>query len=155
MDRLYYLTDEQFTQINRLLPPEEGRRGRPPKIRNREALEGILPILRTGTPWRDLPPAYGAWHTIYMRWQRWVERGVWWNILMLLKRLKRLDLHIVFLDSTIVRAHQHAAGAPKKRATKPLAARVAGRAPKFTPSAGQSRTRSTSASRPARQAIHR
>ena len=141
MDRLYYLTDEQFTQLNRLLPPEDSGRGRPPKIRNREALEGILPLLRTGTPWRDLPQAYGAWHTIYMRWQRWVERGVWWNILMLLKRLKRIDLHIVFLDSTIVRAHQHAAGAPKKRGTKPLAAHAAGRAPKFTPSAGRSRTR--------------
>jgi transposase len=126
MDRLYYLTDEQFTQINRWLPPEDSGRGRPPKIRNRDALEGILHILRTGTPWRDLPPAYGAWHTIYMRWQRWVERGVWWNILMVLTRLKRIDLHIVFLDSTVVRAHQHAAGAPKKRVTQPLAARAAG-----------------------------
>jgi transposase len=55
MDRLYYLTEEQFTPINRLLPPEQGGRGRPPKIRHREALEGILHILRTGTPWRDLP----------------------------------------------------------------------------------------------------
>jgi transposase len=126
MDRLYYLTEEQFTQINRLLPPEQGRRGRPPKIRNRDALEGILHIMRTGTPWRDLPKAYGEWHTVYMRWQRWVERGVWWQILLILKRLKRIDLHIVFLDSTVVRAHQHAAGAPKKRATKPSAARVAG-----------------------------
>jgi transposase len=126
MDRLYYLTEEQFTQINRLLPPEQGRRGRPPKIRNRDALEGILHIMRTGTPWRDLPKAYGEWHTVYMRWQRWVERGVWWQILLILKRLKRIDLPIVFLDSTVVRAHQHAAGAPKKRATKPSAARVAG-----------------------------
>jgi len=52
MDRLYYLTDEQFTQINRLLPPENSGRGRPPKISNRHALEGILHLLRTGTPWR-------------------------------------------------------------------------------------------------------
>ena len=59
MDRLYYLTDEQFEQINRLLPPEEGRRGRPPTVKNREALEGVLHVLRTGTPWRDLPNAYG------------------------------------------------------------------------------------------------
>ena len=126
MDRLYYLTEEQFTQISRLLPPEDSGRGRPPKIRNREALEGILHILRTGTPWRDLPPQYGAWHTIYMRWHRWVERGVWWNILMVLKRLKRIELHLVCLDSTVVRAHQHAAGAPKKgRAShRPLAWRA-------------------------------
>ena len=45
---------------------------------------------------------------------------------MVLKRLKRIELHLVFLDSTVVRAHQHAAGAPKKRASKPSAARVAG-----------------------------
>jgi transposase len=126
MNRLYYLTEEQFAPINRLLPPEESGRGRPPTVSNRDAWEGILPILRTGTPWRDLPQAYGAWHTIYMRWQRWVERGVWWQILMMLKRLKRIDLQLVFLDSTVVRAHQHAAGAPKNRATKLSAARAAG-----------------------------
>ena len=66
MDRWYYLTDEQFEQINRRLPPDEGRRGRPPEVKNRAALEGILHILRTGTPWRDLPSAYGSWHTLYM-----------------------------------------------------------------------------------------
>jgi transposase len=122
MERLYYLTDEQFEQINRLLPPEDRGRGRPPTIKNREALEGILYILRTGTPWRDLPSAYGPWHTIYMRWQRWIDRGVWWNILRLLKRLKGVDLKIVFLDSTVVRAHQHAAGAAKKKASRPSVA---------------------------------
>ena len=124
-DRWYYLTDEQFEQINRLLPPEDSRRGRPPKVKNREALEGILHVLRTGTPWRDLPKAYGPWHTIYRRWQRWIERGVWWNILRLLKRLKGVELKSVFLDSTVVRAHQHAAGAAKKKAIRPSVAPVA------------------------------
>lgn len=125
MDRLYYLTDEHFEQINRLLPPEDSGPGRPPIVRNREALEGILHILRTGTPWRDLPPAYGHWHTIYMRWQRWIERGVWGDILQLLKRLKGVELKIVFLDSTVVRAHQHAAGAAKKKVIRPSAAPAA------------------------------
>lgn len=125
MDRLYYLTDEHFEQINRLLPPEDSGPGRPPIVRNREALEGILHILRTGTPWRDLPPAYGHWHTIYMRWQRWIERGVWGDILKLLQRLKGVELKIVFLDSTVVRAHQHAAGAAKKKVIRPLAAPAA------------------------------
>ncbi|QQS53908.1 MAG: IS5 family transposase [Candidatus Competibacteraceae bacterium] len=126
MDRLYYLTNEQFGQINRLLPPEQGRRGRPPTVKNREVLEGILHVLRTGTPWRDLPNAYGPWHTIYMRWQRWIARGVWGDILGLLKRLKGVDLSLVFLDSTVVRAHQHAAGAAKKRRSGPrsLAGRI-------------------------------
>ena len=125
MDRLYYLTDEHFEQINRLLPPEDSGPGRPPIVRNREALEGILHILRTGTPWRDLPPAYGHWHTIYRRWHRWIERGVWGAILQLLKRLKGVELKIVFLDSTVVRAHQHAAGAAKKKVIRPSAAPAA------------------------------
>ena len=122
MDRLYYLTDEQFEQINRLLPPEEGRRGRPLTVKNREALEGVLHVLRTGTPWRDWPNVYGPWHTIYMRWQRWIERGVWGELLKLLPRLKGVDRTIVFLDSTVVRAHQHAAGAAIKKAIRPSAA---------------------------------
>lgn len=115
MERLYILTDAQFSQLERLLARNAHGKGRPLKISNRDALEGILHIMRTGTPWRDLPKEYGYWHAIYMRWKRWVDNGVWWNILMLLKRLKRVDVQIVFLDSTVVRAHQHAAGAPKKR----------------------------------------
>jgi len=145
MNRFYYLTEEQLTQMNRWLPPEESGRGRPPKIRHRDALEGILSILRTGTPWRDGPQEYGKWHTIYLRWHRWGERGVWWNILLLLKRFKRIALQLVLLDSTVVRAHQHAAGAPKKRAPKPSAARAVGCAPRCMPCAGQSRRRWTSA----------
>ena len=108
-----------------MLPPEDRRQRRPPKVKNREALEGILHVLRTGTPWRDLPKAYGPWHTIYMRWQRWIESGVWGNILRLPKRLKGIELKIVFFDSTVVRAHQHAAGAAKKKAIKPSVAPVA------------------------------
>ena len=60
-----------------------------------------------------------------MRWQRWIERGVWWDILGLLKRLKGVDLQIVFLDSTVVRAHQRAAGAAKKKASRPSVAPAA------------------------------
>ena len=125
MDRLYYLTNEQFEQINRLLPPEDSCRGRPPKVKNREALEGILHVLRTGTPWRDLPKTDGRWHMIYRRWQHWIGCGVWWNILRLLQRLKGIELKIVFLDSTVVRAHQHAAGAAKKKAIRTLVAPAA------------------------------
>ena len=81
----------------------------------------------------DLPNAYGPWHTIYMRWQRWIARGVWGEILGLLKRLKGVDLSIVFLDSTVVRAHQHAAGAAKKKANRPWVAPGADSAPKSMP----------------------
>ncbi len=113
-DRLYLLTEEEFEQISRFLPPPGGR-GRPPKITPRNALEGVLHILRTGTPWRDLPEFYGDWHAIYMRWWRWVEQDLWWNVLGLLQALKGVAWKVVFLDSTVVRAHQHAAGAPRKK----------------------------------------
>lgn len=126
MSRLYLLCDDDFAQIERFLPRDPLGRGRPPKVSNRDALEGVLYGLRTGTPWRDLPAEYGRWHTIYMRWIRWIERGVWWDMWTLLQRLKPRELEMVFLDSTVVRAHQHAAGAQKKRASKRLVARVVG-----------------------------
>ena len=126
MNRLYILSDEDFAQIERLLPHDALGRGRPPKVSDRDALEGVLHVLRTGTPWRDLPPDYGPWHTIYMRWIRWIERGIWSDMLKLLQRLKSTELEIVFLDSTVVRAHQHAAGAAKKKASKRSVAHVVG-----------------------------
>lgn len=121
MERLYSRTDEHFEPIHRLLPPEDSGRGRPPTVKPREALEGILHLLRPGPPWREGPPAYGPWHTSYRRWQRWRARGVWEAILRLLTRLKGVDLKVRVLDSTVVRAHQHAAGATKKKASRPSA----------------------------------
>src|SRR5689334_10344053 len=73
---------------------------------------------RTGCPWRDLPAAYGPWHTIYMRWRRWVEAGVPERaaqaILAARQREGDFDPALALLDSTVVRAHPHAAGARKK-----------------------------------------
>ena len=82
---------------------------------------------RTGCPWRDLPSAYGDDHTIYVRWQRWLKGGVpqravvaWY---LAAAKAGKLDLGLALIDSTVVRAHQHAAGAYKK-ATKPLGVRA-------------------------------
>src|SRR5919201_1318652 len=76
---------------------------------------------RTGCPWRDLPTVYGPWHTIYMRWSRWVEAGVPERaaqaILAARQRAGDFDPALALLDSTLVRAHQHAAGAQKKSGT--------------------------------------
>src|SRR5690349_22032829 len=74
---------------------------------------------RTGCPWRDLPTVSGPWHTIYMRWRRWVEAGVPERaaqaILAARQRADDFDPALALLDSTVVRAHQHAAGAQKKK----------------------------------------
>jgi transposase len=89
---------------------------------NRLFVEAVLWIARTGSPWRDLPKLFGPWNSSYKRFARWSDRGVWQRVFTELA--KDADFEEVYLDSTIVRAHQHAAGAPKKRANKRSAARA-------------------------------
>ena len=108
------LTDAQWHQVAPFLPPQKPRVGRPGHS-HRRILNGILWILATGSPWRDLPPAYGSWHTVSSRFYRWRHSGVWAHLLTALQRQAdgqgQVDWSVHFLDSTIVRAHQHAAGA--------------------------------------------
>jgi transposase len=82
----------------------------------REFIEAVLYLNRAGCPWRDLPPALGYWHAIYMRFRRWEARGVWQRLWQTLQGKAMAEARTLFLDSTTVRAHPHAAGAPKKTA---------------------------------------
>ena len=82
-------------------------------------VEAVLYIARTGSPWRDLPTTFGGWNNVYKRFSRWSEAGVWEKIFEELSR--GADFEDVSIDSTAVRAHQHASGAQKKRAIKLLA----------------------------------
>lgn len=115
------LTNEQWDRLMPLLPPQKPRTGRPAND-HRTVMNGILWILRTGAPWRDLPERYGKWTTVYSRFQRWRKAGVWDRILGEVQALADqqgdLDWEIHFVDGTIVRAHPHAAGA-KKAAPQP------------------------------------
>lgn len=115
------LTNEQWERLQPFLPPQKPRTGRP-ALDHRTVLNGILWVLRTGAPWRDLPERYGKWTTVYSRFQRWRKAGVWDRILQDVQALVdqdgNVDWEIHFVDSTIVRAHQHAAGA-KKAIQKP------------------------------------
>jgi len=110
------LTDEQWERLRPLLPAQKPHTGRP-ALDHRIVLNGILWVLRTGAPWRDLPERYGKWTTVYSRFQRWRKAGVWDRILKDVQALAdqdgNVDWEIHFVDSTIVRAHQHAAGAKK------------------------------------------
>jgi len=115
------LRDDQWVRIEPLLQGKEGDRGRT-GADNRLFVEAVLWIARTGVPWRDLPPEFGAWNSVFRRFSRWADKGVWQKIFATLS--KDADFEEVFLDSTIVRAHQHAAGASKKRANKVLAVLV-------------------------------
>ena len=113
----YVLSDNQYSQIAPILKEMRDPRGRKPKISDRHALEGVLYILREGCRWRALPKEFGHWMQVFMRYKRWTERGVWWKILMRLQQAGIVKVGITFLDSSVVRAHRHAAGAPKKKAS--------------------------------------
>jgi transposase len=130
------LTDAQWKRLCPLLPPQKPRTGRPAKD-HRAIINGILWILRTGSPWRSLPERYGSWKTISSRFYRWQKAGIWDRILAALQRQAdaegRLDWNLHFVDSTVVRAHQHAAGAKKGiQPPRRWAGVVAGIARRFT-----------------------
>ena len=111
MLRRYELTDQEWNRIKDLLPPEKsGKRGRPSKD-NRMILNAMVWIARSGAPWRDLPERYGPWETVYSRFRKWINDGIIDNIFRVLGLDAELDE--LFMDSSIVQAHQHSAGAKK------------------------------------------
>ena len=111
------ISDEVWKQLEPAVKAaKHSRAGAPGRMSDRDFLEALLYLNRTGCPWRDLPPSLGYWHAVYMKFRRWEARGVWkrlWNSLQSASFAQARDL---FIDSTTVRAHQHAAGAPKKTA---------------------------------------
>ena len=113
------LTHTQFALIEPHLP----KKRRPPKYSNKQVLDAVLYILSSGCTWRQLPKEYGNWHTIYTRFKRWSESGVMDRVLTELQRQQIIGVRAVFLDSTVVRAHQSASGARKKRGHKHSGAR--------------------------------
>jgi putative transposase len=117
-DRLV-LTDEAWTDIAKILAEIKHKAGRPPAQSDRMFIEAVLYVARTGMPWRDMPQEFGQWDAVYNRFRRWEARGRWKK---LWESLQSDDMQIarnIFIDSTIVRAHQHAAGALKKTGDKP------------------------------------
>ena len=117
------LSDAEWALIAAELPITAGKRGRP-RGDDRRVLDAIFYILRTGAPWRDLPERYGPYTTAYNRFNRWAKRGVWAGVFTALARGSPDSLRLI--DSSIVRAHQHAAGARKKGGPRRSAARGAG-----------------------------
>lgn len=110
----YDLTDAQWERLAPLLPPEKPDTGRPADP-HRPIVNGILWLKRTGAPWRDIPAEYGNWSTIASRFYRWCKKGIWQRIWDSLQQAADADGQIDWethsVDGTVVRAHQHAAGA--------------------------------------------
>jgi transposase len=103
------ISDERWERIQHLLPGKAGDPGVTAKD-NRLFIDAVFWIAKTGAQWRDLPPRFGNWNSVWRRFDRWAAKGVWERVL---RELQDPDLEWLLLDSTIVRAHQHAAGAKK------------------------------------------
>ena len=99
------LTDEQWAEISKLLPHSVGRHS---SLGDRNFVNAVLWIAKTGAPWRDLPARFGPWKTIYNRFDRWSKRQVWLNVFHALA-LSDDEIGVLF-DGSVVRAHQDAAG---------------------------------------------
>ena len=102
------LTNSEWHILNSLLP-DRGDRG-PPISDKRRMVNGILWVLRTGAPWRDMPERYGNWNSVFVRFTRWSKIGVWDAAFETLASLGPPGDKEHAINSTIVRAHQHAAG---------------------------------------------
>ena len=130
--RRYELTDTQWSLIEDLFPKQTMGR---PRLNDRRLFNGILWILCSGAPWRDLPERYGKWQTVYSRFRRWEATGLFDRVLERLQieldERGLVDYATWMIDSTSVRASRAAAGAPKKkggpsdRQIRPLDAREA------------------------------
>lgn len=111
------LTEQEWNRIKDMLPPERsGKRGRPATRNNRQIIDALVWILRTGAPWRDWPDEFGPWQSVYTRFRRWKTRGIWQQIFELLSQDQ--DEEAIIIDSSVIRAHQHAAGAKGGNRTK-------------------------------------
>src|SRR5215216_5414614 len=109
MHRRHELTETEWARLAPLLPPRKAGKD------DRLVIDGILWKLATGAPWRDLPERYGPWKSVYTRFRRWRRAGVWGGMLAAVQQQAdaagQLDWGVHFVDGTVIRAHQHAAGA--------------------------------------------
>ena len=123
--RRYGLRDDQWERIRDLLPGREGHVGvTAADNRRRRFVEAVLYRYRAGISWRDLPERLGDWKNTHRRFSRWAASGVWARVFQHLAA--DADNEYAMLDSTVVRAHQHSAGAQKKSArTRRSGARAA------------------------------
>ena len=126
--QLYWLSDSEWKQLEPLLP--RGRRGAH-RVDDRRVISGIVHMLRSGARWRDCPPEYGPYTTIYNRFNRWSRQGLWFEIFEALTGSTGL-IGTVAIDSSTIKAHRSAAGGKGGRMVRPSAARGADELPKST-----------------------
>jgi transposase len=116
------LNDEHWQRIAPLLPGKAGDPGRR-GVDNRLFVEAVLWLVRAGAPWRDLLPRFGKWGTVWKRFRRWAEKGVFERIFAALS--KDPDFEYALIDGTIVKVHRHGTGARGGLKIRPSAGRAA------------------------------
>src|SRR5438105_455184 len=135
MRHRHAIADADWDRIKHWLPGQPGQHGGVAKD-NRLFVDAVLWIGKTGAPWRDLPDRFGNWNSVWRRFDRWARKGVWQGVFAV---LQDADLEWLILDSTIIRAHPHAAGAKKRgtvrgdKASRPWAEVEVGLGQRFTP----------------------
>ena len=126
--RRHEMSDKVWAAIEPHLPP---RKPGAQRKDDRMVINAILWKLATGAPWRDLPERYGCWQSVYTRFRRWTEAGVWGRLFAAIQleadARGQIDWQVHYVDGTVVRAHQHSAGAkggevPRKRLASAAAA---------------------------------
>ena len=110
------LTDDEWFRIEPFLP--RGGRGRRSLRGERDFVDAVLWVARTGVPWRDLPERFGNWKTVFNRFSRWSRRGIWKKVFRELRVDTGGDVHASIIDASVIRAHQDAAGG--KGGSKPM-----------------------------------
>jgi transposase len=119
MEERLLLSDKIWRELEPLIEEAKHPAGAPPRQGDREFIEAVLYIARTGSPWRDLPKELGHWHNVYVRFRRWEKAGTWRRLWKLIRQNGSSRVKEVYIDSTMVRAHHHASGALKKKGRKP------------------------------------
>jgi len=102
------ISDKVWELLEPLLPGQEGQWGGIAED-NRRFLNGVFWNLRTGAPWRDLPPVYGKWNSVFQRFRRWRDKGVWEKVLETL--IDEPDFEWLMIDASHVKVHPHGTGA--------------------------------------------
>src|SRR3954463_3375083 len=127
---LYWLSDVEWSRLQPLMP--RGRRGAH-RVDERRVGSGVVYMLRSGARWRDCPPAYGPYTTVYNRFNRWSRQGIWLGIFEALTGSAGM-IGTVAIDSTHIKAHRSAAGAKGGPSLKPSVTLEADAPPRSTPS---------------------
>ena len=127
--QLYWLSDEEWERLEPLLP--RGRRGAR-RVDDHRVISGIMHMLRSGARWRDCPPEYGPYTTVYNRFNRWSRQGIWLDMFKALSGEAEL-FGTASIDSSHVKAHRSAAGGKGGPSRKPSAARAGVARPRSTP----------------------